>query len=623
MNPETLNLPDLQGKQFNIKWQTYGVVSVILALLVLLFLIVADQWSERSFETSRQQAHNAYEQQLARLMESSANKMIQISSSVSLNRNLMEALREGRLGVISVELDALDWNLQTDAGFEVVGLFGADKLYSAEFSSDAERQDVNRVLSEEQPIWRIDCTATCRILTYTALLYQGEIMGVLGLAEPMSHILLRFKHAANIDTGLLGNVGSGLSTEQEIQQWEKALVALTTPELSYAVIDRASTSYTLEQLSSDARLVNVDQDLFELKLIPVQDQSQLLVIQNVSQTYSEFQASNQQRLYFSIVALLGGELALLLFLWRPLNRVKAGETLVDYVIHQSEQLKLRTQAMLTAQSFSESVCDTVSAPILVLNNDLSIASSNAYGRKLLKLSGQQLTGKDFCTVLHQDSAFLRQRLANVVEGALSSFEHTALVADSQGAQYEMLWRFSPVYRFEEAVEEIDSSSNNETCLMAVGMPAVSSIEKSACIWLENHDSQTGLLNRKGLYQLLDDEMAQGKASGTEILILRLDLPMAKVAEDAARHLSDAISESDCAHSIKAAARLDTNEFALWLYSRPKFELGTQAQCLFDNLSCVLQDRLSYQLGMRMGLTLVRQEDLKAYEVVQRAGSKVN
>ena len=138
--------------------------------------------------------------------------MVQLSRAVSFNKGLMEAISNNQQSTYETELDSLDWNLQTDSGVSILGLYdlGWNNLYP--YGEEANGEAIRRVVLEEKAHWQIDCQASCRIVTYTPMLYGGEINSVLILAEPLSNVMLAFQRLANIDTGLLGEVNQHAST---------------------------------------------------------------------------------------------------------------------------------------------------------------------------------------------------------------------------------------------------------------------------------------------------------------------------------------------------------------------------------------------------------------------------
>ena len=529
------------------------------------------QWNEEQFESSRHSLHSQYQTQLERLIETSAESMIQISSAVSFNNGLMEAILYNQRSVYEAELESLDWNLQTDSGMSLIGLYDLEWKNLFPYGEPNHAESVQRVVSSEHPSWRVDCQSTCRILTYTALLHQGEIRGVLVLSEPLSNVMLRFQRVANIDTGLLGNENE--VKDNLIPSWQRSLVALTNPEESKGIIRQASKDYTLKDLSDGIGLIRNKGALYELKAMPIQE-NQFVVISEVSEDYQLLKQSKGRSIQISAIALVCGEILLLLFLWRPLRKIKLSEQLEGLAVQQAQLLKEKTLALSKAENLSENLCDSISAAVLVLGKAGEVKFANNFFSGLLGIPVSKISGHAIGEFVAGEDIHTRQRVSDVYQGLLDEYEHVGRIKSSSQQIHRMIWRYVPAYYSGEYHEDDQLSSlNSERSIIAIGMPLMLPTLESEQQWLDTHDPHTGLLNRQAAYDLLS---LQRKSVKTEhasldakamLFLFRfegVDLANSRIEQDYLRINSLFASDlkNQSIFTDTNVARMDRNEIAL-------------------------------------------------------------
>ncbi len=481
---------------FNVKWQTFSVIALVVAGLLMAFFWVMSEWSEKRFEQGRSLVSQHYEQQLNALIAQSADKMIQLSSAVSLNRDLMGALLEGDRLQVDIEMERVDWNLQVDAGLEVFALFDLQQASVYDPNLLYDYPEVREVLAKEMPAWRTDCGAVCKVISFTPLMFRGEVAGVLALAEPLSNVMLRFQHVANIDTVLLGRkLAHDSSRLQEsvhrLADWQVDILALTRPDQSLEIIQAASKEYSLIELQASPRLIPYLGQIYEVSAIQISDQHMVLV-SDVTSAMSMVQQSRNEAMQISILALVLGELALLYLLRRPLNRIKANESLLPLLAEQQfnelrrwvsqsapsifkgqgevikrsalaltdkiEGLQYRVQrqsdllaehieALALTRNLSDTLVDSVDSVVMILDENGCVRAANECFYRYTGRAQSKVLGESFECLLQPDAQNRRiqQRLLEVIGGQLTEFEHQGGVCDSDHQVYPMVWRHIPVY----------------------------------------------------------------------------------------------------------------------------------------------------------------------------------
>lgn len=596
-----------------IKWQTFLRVSVILVVLVGSIFILDKSVNEKQFKIHRSNIQAQYAFQLERLVESSADKMIQISGAASLNDGLVKAVKSKQDFLIEEELESLDWHLQADAGLSIIGLFDneSEAVYN-KAKSIAHTQSLAEVIQNESPVWSVDCSQVCQILSYTPLLVEGELMSVIVLSEPLSHVLLRFHHVANIDMGLLSQIEPSQDSQSVLENWQRYLEAVTTPEQSRSILTQASQLYSLEELQKGPRVIDLNNQIFELKALPF-NSSQLVVMSEASTDYGLLEQARTESLKLAAIILLIAEMLLFAFLWTPLSRLKFSENLVGLLAEKRfeeikrelksarpEQKNLARRALKLGDQFiamqkqiadqgirldSEDevlidkyadlsfIMDEFSSPILLLNSQCQISAVNRFLKKQLCLPLANLMGCDISDFLTADHG-LQKRLEDLTGGLISEYEYSATCYDAQGHSYTYWWRFTIL------LSEHNADESAERNILAMGMPmhdANMDGKDSVRQWYLSHDSETALLNSFAFTKELSrclSELKDSTESPNKSLIL-LHLPAAILDQTRVGHLhylkliENMSFELASNSSVKeqgflTLARLEKNEFAFLL-----------------------------------------------------------
>lgn len=518
-----------------LKWRTFLRISILLLVLIGALFILDLVFNEKQFQIHRQNIQAQHAFQLERLVESSADKMIQISGAASLNDGLVKAIQSRQNYLINREIDTLDWHLQADAGLTVMGLFDTSGHALNQIETLNHSEHLQAVIQYERPAWKVDCTVACQILSYTPLLVDGNLLAVLVLAEPLSHVLLRFQHVANIDTGLLSELDTSNRDQQTFGNWQRYLEAVTSPDQSRPVLSQASKLFSLEELLQRPRVVDINDHIYELKALPFKS-SQLVVMTEASSDYGLLAESKNKSIKLAILILFLGEIILLAFLWSPLSRLKFSERLVtllaarrfDDIKYELEKAKPEHQHLAKAaldlegafmsmqreiaeqaaciDAFSDDVShqqigliqllNEMSIPVMILDEECRIQFSNEYLKTQLCLASVRLLGADISQFIQAEQGF-KARLADVLSGSLSEFQHLAKCLDGQGNTHTFRWRYSicPAHFM--------TLNQGKRCLLVMGQSSSEISQDQKRRWCQEHDLDTAWLNAKGCVNALN------------------------------------------------------------------------------------------------------------------------
>ena len=584
-----------------IKWRTFLRISILLLVLISVLFFLDLGLNEKQFQIHRKNIQAQYAFQLERLVESSADKMIQISGAASLNDGLVEAIQSRQDYLIKEELETLDWHLQADAGLTITGLFDASGQAFNHAASKSHETHLQNVIRNESPAWQVDCSETCEIISYTPLLVEGSLLAVLVLAEPLSHVLLRFHHVANIDTGLLSELDANNTDQRGLGRWQRYLEAVTNPALSRSVLSQASQQFSLEELQQHPQTVDLNDHIYELSALPF-NSSQLVVMTEASSDYSLLAQSKDSSVKLALLVLLIGEIAVFVFLWTPLSRLTFSERLLGLlaarrfddikltlekespenqklaraaleieseliamkrkIAEQASHIDSISNEVLADQSDSASLLDELKMPALILNENGQVLHMNHYLKVELGLPMASVVGHNINSLIVDADIAFNSRLTDISNGVLSEYFHTAKCKDDQGNSHTYRWRYSVL----PIGYQIGRDTNQR--LLMMGQPLSEPSQDDQRRWCQEHDLDTALLNSKGFLRCLNEILSEGEERKQKHLVLicfpaNLLDPNCIDRLHFLRFVHDFLSTQDN-DKVCLQSRLEDNEFALMI-----------------------------------------------------------
>jgi hypothetical protein len=588
--------------------------------------------------------------------------MVQLSGAASLNDGLVKAIKNRNNFLLEEELEALDWHLQADAGLTVVGLFDVAGQTFSNLESSSHEESLKTVIQNESPVWWVDCSEICQILSYTPLLVDGALLSVLVLSEPLSHVLLRFHHVANIDTGLLTQLESGQigqNGQSVLANWQRYLEAVTSPEQSRLILNEASTKFTLAELQQRPRVIDLNDHLYELKALPFKN-SQLVVMTEASSDYGLQLQSKNKSIQVAIFMLILGEILLFVFLWTPLSRLKFSENLVRLLADRRfeelkteleqvgpEQRSLARNALrlgddfiamqkqisdqaLRLDSIYEEITDKrseltmlldeFSSPLIVLDSQCQITTINHHLKTQLCLPYVSLIGRDITDFLKSESG-LKARLEDVLDGRIAEYQQLLSCHDYKHQSHTYLWRFS-LLKSSEVSE--DASARR---LLMMGMPLSEPSLDDTRKWLAQHDIETTLLNAKGFVASLakiltkQNKLPQGEL--THLILFRLPAILLDESVVSRLHflkiINQLYTEFTSLDSVSNSlfSRIEDNEFAFVCCGDPVLNIAEAVRRLLYHAFGDFLVEASYP-DIELSSTLLMQDGRYPLDVIAKA-----
>jgi diguanylate cyclase (GGDEF)-like protein/PAS domain S-box-containing protein len=297
--------------------------------------------------------------------------------------------------------------------------------------------------------------------------------------------------------------------------------------------------------------------------------------------------------------------------------------------HQRNRRALQrlSRDLEVARAFNASVLDNAAEGILVVGEDGLIRFANPAMSRLLNATVQDLQGKEFLDFLQKPHipVWADSELYIGYKRGETLRLHDAMLRTAPGQQVPVALSCAPLPREQQAmvVTVLD---------MSVVRHLHQQLEFQAVT-----DPLTGLLNRRGFYQTVENLLLRGERSDSAWVLLYLDLDGFKRVNDSLGH--DAgdrvlrwVSEQlkACLRPFDILARMGGDEFTALLDLEFPEQAAKIAEKLIERVSiCQQIDGLDIALGASIGIAtfpdcganldgLLRASDIAMYEA-KRAG----
>ncbi|QHF47423.1 two-component system response regulator [Pseudomonas sp. S35] len=281
----------------------------------------------------------------------------------------------------------------------------------------------------------------------------------------------------------------------------------------------------------------------------------------------------------------------------------------------------------SARAFNASVLDNAAEGILVVSEEGVIEYANPAISRLLNATIQELQGQDFLSFLqkpHVPTWLDSQMYAGYRKGETWRL-HDALLRTGRGQQVPVALSCAPLPAEQKAmVVTVLDMSEVRHLHQQLEFQAVT-------------DPLTGLLNRRGFYQAVENTLLRSERTEQSLVLLYLDLDGFKRVNDSLGH--DAgdrvlrwVSEQlqGCLRSYDIIGRMGGDEFTALLELEFPEQAAKISEKLIERVSvCQQVDGLDVMLGVSIGIAtfpdcgadlngLLRAADIAMYEA-KRAG----
>ncbi len=548
-----------------------------------------------------------------------------------------------------------DWGFDIVSFYDRSNSLLAEWTQAWEMPSENNPQQQRRILQwveevnfTEQPKLAIDCNGSCMQYATVPMLAANEgTVGALLVGTRLDQMVLEFSELAGSETdiALLIKDLKGknvVSPERVLPNWDAHVVSVTGDTQLQRNINlqavREAADIASVSKAIDGVLVWVRGHSYEITLLPVPklvdtESAYFVVIADVTEALVEIREGTQEIIIGGIGGWLLSELLLLGVLWRPLSRLRETtgnlpllakrqfqsvrnvigrqvrspfvddetdilnhttialadrlEALEGQVTNHTQALAKRMDDLERERDFNVNLLDTAQVMIVTQDRAGQIVMANAYTEALTGYRETEMVGRDFVATLLPDevSVDLTRRLR---EGLHTSdyehLRHESMVTCRSGAIRNVTWYHS----------RLQGRAENDPIVLSVGLDITERLgAESQLAWLADHDTLTGLWNRRRFHEELDLVLAGTRRHKTAGALFFIDLDHFSYFNDTrGSHSGDALLRTvgklltDDVEAADAVARLSGDEFAVLVRetdAQNAIQIATTVQTALNNL----------------------------------------
>jgi len=586
---------------------------LLFAGLALVFTTAAFTWlSLRQLDERRNNAlieEQARSADLAsRLFQQQSARLQSLGTLVADLPGVRSAMRSQEPVALMRVFDPFWSDLNLTHGLDRVAFFGPDSVELAEWGMADVGARAKKLAAEagvaEAPQYWLECSVKCLYTTAVPLVEGGHYLGTVVIATGLQDMVLDFRRLSGVELAII-KTGTGSETGSKTETGDRVNKVLSVSGGGvYESLVRALPGQLVK-----GQAIELTRDSRHFRLYnfaapaPGDGSTRFLAINDVTAERREMNDSVRSSLALGGIILVLA-LGLLYFMLRPtMNRLRQavsalpllGEGRYDesrdafhlppqplhfrdevddlaeltYALANTlEQLHAESRnhaASLSAQAsqlekerdFVAGLLDT--APVLILTYSLDgrIRLANAYAVRSCGLSGGKLLGRTFMDIFmngiqSESHAILLNNLKpGEVPHSEGSFQHEG------GVVHDVIW-------FHSCLED----DAGERLFLSVGLEVTEyrKVERNLRL-LSEHDSVTGLLNRRVFKRELDALLV----AGSQGMLLVFDIDEFKSVNESGGHEGGDYVLAECARYIQnlhpqpvLAARLGADDFALVL-----------------------------------------------------------
>jgi len=569
------------------------------------------------------QRENVFQQnklQIEGLLARSARNLQSMASLITNMDGVQSALQTGDMHALDEAISKHWVSVQMDSGIDSLRFYDLSNkpVYSRNVNDSAMGDAtfwVSHVNASEQPLTVISCLDVCLQMSAIPILLQGRHTGVLLLARSVADIVLDFKNIAGSDVGvMIKSAGDSVESQRYIKEWGSRIIALTNWPESADTIHFAAASNMLPGQGSESINFKYKGGDYEIKSFRLGDDASdasFIIIDDVTTEIAIINKDNARNVMASLTGLIVAEILLLALLWRPMSRLRVtalalpllsernyetaknavqmsrsflhvndeSDVLVDTTLDLSNQLEkyhTESQAHLRAlaqradeiegqKDFVTNLIKTANAVIITQDDRGEILSINDYGRELIGYPLNDLIGSSFARVISPEAltADVYRDISDLNAGRRVSLSQELQVTGKDQSIRIISWHHSRVP---------GTGEGDTTIILTVGHDITERINAERNLsWLAEHDSLTGMYNRRRFQNHLDSTISEAVHNSSHGALLFMDLDQFKDVNDSSGHqagdillkevaacLSEVVPEEDL------VARIGGDEFAIVL-----------------------------------------------------------
>jgi diguanylate cyclase (GGDEF)-like protein/PAS domain S-box-containing protein len=568
------------GKFISLKWKALLLTSLVLFLVTGIFITLNFFELQNQFIERRDNLQKQYSIQVQALLKQYSNRLLMLGTFLASLQSTQSIFDYPRQKSFAENFDPLSYSLVLNMGIEVATLVTADgKRLSQQGRTDKIELNLNiysavsAVVATEKPATLIDCSNNCIQYAISPVLSPKGVLGAIVIGASLADVILDFKGVSGTDIGLLVQSQSPPNDDlHSLENWNSKIIALTNSGHNIELMRSFSNvEMNLDKTYEATQYMFKDRQ-YQIRIFPLtgfnqSDKAYLAIIADITDSIQHINNATRRNIYIGISGFLFFEILLLIILWSPMSSLRSSaenlpllaegefnkvrmaisanrkrrffsdevDVLNETAISLTDQLEAlnrevanRMEEIIRERNFVNNVLETAQAIILTQNANQEILMINPYGCKLMGYRQDELQGMRFSNLITQQGKrnLASEYLNDLVEGKRDHFEFECDLECKDHIILNLVWQHS----------KLESNSNNGPVILSVGMDITARKKAELRLtWLADHDSLTGLFNRRRFEKELEDAIASAKRYRHTGALLFFDLDQFKYVNDTSGH----------------------------------------------------------------------------------------
>ena len=366
----------------SLKWKVGLIVSLVLFVVNSLITLAAYRQSNNQFNDQKLDLLHQQQRMISGLLQRDYEQLTGFAGFIPLLDSGQSGVQgpaqlQAILGRHSAML-SLEWGIGSLSFLDSDGVLH-DGLGAGQ-DIESHRQLAEQAIANDAPVGRIDCMDDC-VLTLAVPQLEGSLRGgVLVISRSVADGVLEFQRLSGSEVAVLvargeRNEAKGSAGQRFLAGWGMAVPALSHPALTFGVLGALQDRYAFTDIVDEVMFVEHQQQWFACLLgrdRAAGNDTSFLVMSPVSDDLAQLAQANRVILAGGIAGLLVTGSILLVFLWKPMNRIRQLATALPD-LGRSNFAALRNALPLRRRGIAADEIDIVVDSVKRLSDDLESA----------------------------------------------------------------------------------------------------------------------------------------------------------------------------------------------------------------------------------------------------------
>ncbi len=303
---------------FSLKWKA---IVLVLAILISLsgFLVFLNSAQLKTLaKQQQQQAFVQLNKELIGILLQSYHYNLQIMDVVPLLHTNGDSTHHNLTSILEENWPILQLNWDIDRA----------ALYNQQgnllWQSEKQNLYPKNIEPKLGPYWTIDCSQACRQIITSPILDDHGQTFYLSLDVSMADMLIDFSRISDTDIGIITDPSSENQPIDHIKNWQKDIKLITNPNQSLRVINTLQSQVPFYQgIDKNTEIIH-QTNTYNISITPLDhttNDGYFIIIKNSSASAKIMQTARNFQVLVAIGGITISCTLLLLFLWRPIQRL--------------------------------------------------------------------------------------------------------------------------------------------------------------------------------------------------------------------------------------------------------------------------------------------------------------